>query len=90
MKTLTIKKSDADDMMEVLTPLRISILRTLQREGMMSINQLSKEEGRNYKNIHGDVAVLMKHGLVVHHEPNRRGSPVKAVYDEINVTIGLN
>jgi predicted transcriptional regulator len=47
-----------------LTPARWKVLETLRREGACSIYVLAKRLGRNYKNVHTDVARLAELGLV--------------------------
>jgi predicted transcriptional regulator len=47
-----------------LTPKRMETLEVLKRSGAQSINQLAKRLGRNYSNVHADIAKLLEHGLV--------------------------
>lgn len=47
-----------------LTPARIDLLESLRREGPCSVYALAKATGRNYSNVHSDVAKLEEHGLV--------------------------
>ena len=47
-----------------LTPSRIDLLEALRRCGPCSVYALAKEAGRNYSNVHTDVAKLEEHGLV--------------------------
>lgn len=47
-----------------LTPARIDLLETLRQCGPCSVYALAKTTGRNYSNVHGDVAKLEEHGLV--------------------------
>lgn len=47
-----------------LTPSRIDLLEALRRSGPSSVYSLAKEVGRNYSNVHTDIAKLEEHGLV--------------------------
>lgn len=47
-----------------LTPARIDLLEALRQCGPCSVYALAKETGRNYSNVHTDVAKLEEHGLV--------------------------
>jgi len=47
-----------------LTPARIDLLEVLRRCGPCSVYALAKEAGRNYSNVHTDIAKLEAHGLV--------------------------
>lgn len=47
-----------------LTPARIDLLEALRRHGPCSVYALAKEVGRNYSNVHSDIAKLEEHGLV--------------------------
>lgn len=47
-----------------LTPARWTLLETVKRSGPMSINELTRLLGRNYKNVHTDVTRLVALGLI--------------------------
>lgn len=47
-----------------LTPARWKLLGNLRREGACSIYELARRLGRNYKNVHTDVARLVELGLI--------------------------
>lgn len=47
-----------------LTPARWTLLEALKRSGPMSINELARLLGRNYKNVHTDVTKLIELGLI--------------------------
>ena len=51
-------------LLKMLTSKRWELLRTLRRKGSMSIRSLAKELSRDYKNVHTDVHLLMKIGLI--------------------------
>lgn len=47
-----------------LTPARWTLLEAVKRSGPMSINELARLLGRNYKNVHTDVSRLVEPGLI--------------------------
>jgi predicted transcriptional regulator len=47
-----------------LTPARWKLLEAVKRSGPMSINELARLLGRNYKNVHTDVTRLIDLGLI--------------------------
>lgn len=47
-----------------LTPSRWKVLEAVKRSGPMSINELARLLGRNYKNVHTDVTRLIELGLI--------------------------
>jgi len=67
-----------------LTAERLRTLETLRREGAQSIYALARTLGRNYSNVHGDVARLMALGLV-----ERDGNGVHAPFDELEIHVPL-
>ncbi len=48
----------------ILTPKRLELLKCLRQQGPLSIRALAKLLQRDYKNVHGDMAVLIEAGLV--------------------------
>jgi predicted transcriptional regulator len=54
-----------------LTPARWVLLEQLKREGPLSINELARQLGRNYKNVHTDVSRLIELGLVDRRDDQR-------------------
>ncbi len=51
-------------LLKTLTPGRWALLKKLHANGPMSIRALSKDLGRDYKNVHTDVRRLEKIGLI--------------------------
>ena len=47
-----------------LTPARWKLLEAVKRSGPMSINELARLLGRNYKNVHTDATRLVELGLI--------------------------
>ncbi len=55
---------DLATLLSVLTPRRLEMLKTLHSTGPLSVRALSRELGRDYKNVHGDAKVLERLGLI--------------------------
>src|SRR3990170_6174352 len=55
---------DLATLLSVLTPRRLDMLKTLHSVGPLSVRALSKELGRDYKNVHGDTKVMERLGLI--------------------------
>ncbi len=52
------------DAASVLTPRRLDLLRAVHAESASSIRALAQRLGRDYRNVHADVATLVDHGLI--------------------------
>ncbi len=66
-----------------LSPARWALLRSLREGGACSVYELARRAGRNYKNVHGDVAALLEAGLVDRDADGRVGVPWDAVRAEL-------
>lgn len=62
-----------------ITPARFDLLDTLRRVGPCSVYALAKAAGRNYSNVHADVARLLELGLVERTEDEAVCVPFEAV-----------
>jgi predicted transcriptional regulator len=51
-------------LLKTLSPARFALLRALRETGPLSIYQLAKRLGRDYKNVHTDVTQLIALGLI--------------------------
>ena len=74
---------NASQMLAVFTPKRWELLATLRRGGAMTVAELARRLGRNYKNVHGDVEKLIEWLAV---EKDAQGL-VTAPYSEIVVDV---
>jgi len=68
-----------------LTGSRMELLDRLRRTGPCNVAQLAKSAGRNYSNVHRDVAALEDLGLV---ERNEAGQ-VLVPFDAVEIHLGL-
>ena len=62
LRVLSIE--DLPLLLRTLTPARWELLDRLREAGPASIYQLAKRLGRDYKNVHTDVAALVRTGLI--------------------------
>ena len=56
--------ADLPLLLRTLTPARWALLERLREAGPLSIYELAKRLGRDYKNVHTDVTALVKIGLI--------------------------
>ena len=78
-KTASLEVLSLEDLpllLATLTPARWSLLDRLRADGPLSIYQLAKRLGRDYKNVHTDVTALASIGLI-----ERDGGKVSVPWD---------
>lgn len=73
-----------DTLLATLTNKRLDLLRHVHRNGAVTVKALADALGRDYKNVHTDVAALEEAGLLV-----RDGRKVAAPWDELQASISL-
>ena len=71
-----------EEMVRVLSPKRLELLRHLHRFPAKSIRALSKDLGRDYRRVHEDVEALELAGLL-----NRDSEGVSAPYEAFDVNL---
>lgn len=69
-----------------LTPARWALLERLRAEGPLSVLALARRLGRDYKNVHTDVARLAGLGLVARGADGRVAVPWDAVRAELRLS----
>ena len=69
-------------LLKTLTPARWDLLERLREAGPLSMYQLAKRLGRNYKNVHTDVTRLAEIGLVERRADGRVSVPWDVVRGE--------
>jgi len=72
-------------LLKMLTPGRWALLKKLHANGPMSIRALSKDVGRDYKNVHTDVRRLENIGLIARTNNNR----IKVPWDIVEARLLL-
>lgn len=73
------------ELFSAITEKRLELLRYIAAHEGLNTRQLSRELGRDYKNIHTDVTVLTDLGLL---EKNSKGA-LSAPFDEIVIHAGI-
>ncbi len=56
--------ADFATMMKFLTPRRLELVQTLRAVGPVTVRALAQKLKRDYKNVHGDVQLLKRIGLI--------------------------
>ena len=75
---------DVQTMLDTLTPKRLELLRHVHRHAVGNVRELAQALGRDYKNVHGDVAILETAGLLV-----REGGKLTAPWEQVQATVSL-
>ena len=75
---------DVQTMFETLSPRRLDLLRHVRQHGAGNVRELAQTLGRDYKNVHQDVAILQSAGLLV-----RDGRKLIAPWDELQANVSL-
>jgi predicted transcriptional regulator len=75
---------DVDAMTAALSPRRLELLRFVRQHGASNTRELSAAIGRDYKNVHQDVAALEAVGLLL-----RDGRKLSAPWDEVQASVTL-
>jgi predicted transcriptional regulator len=76
---------DLETLLQHLTPRRLALLKTLHTIGPVSVRGLSKELGRDYKNVHTDIQLMERIGLVSRHKNGRVLVPWKRIIAEFRL-----
>lgn len=75
---------DVEAMVATLSPRRLELLRFVRQHGASNTRELSAAIGRDYKNVHQDVAALEAVGLLL-----RDGRKLSAPWDEVQASVAL-
>jgi predicted transcriptional regulator len=73
-------------MHKVLAPHRIGIVRAMAGAGPLSIREVARRVGRDFKGVHTDVAALLNNGIVAKTEDGKVIFP----YDNIHVEFDIS
>lgn len=77
--------SDGATMLSTLSEKRMELLVYLHQHGPMNIRQLAKSLERDYSNVHTDVKLLLRLGLLV----NNKDKQVLVPWDELAIELPL-
>ena len=73
-------------MHKVLSPKRLGIIRVMAGAGPLSIREIARRVGRDFKGVHSDATLLLKAGVVDRAESGRLVFP----YDRIHVDFEIS
>lgn len=74
-----------EGLISTLSPKRLALMRVLRNAGPMSVRALAGRVGRDYKSVHGDVALLLAAGLLERPERDRVAAPWSRIVSEISL-----
>jgi predicted transcriptional regulator len=74
---------DLATMLKVLTPRRLEVLKVVHQIGPVSVRAVAKRMKRDYKNVHRDLQVLERTGLVTRSPDGRLRAPWNKIIAEI-------
>lgn len=77
--------STLPQLLRELSPARWALLEALRTKGKMTIYALAKHLGRDYKNVHTDVARLMEFGLIEKTKDDRVFVPWDVISAELKL-----
>ena len=69
-----------------LAPNRMSIIRTMAGAGPMSIREVARRVGRDFKGVHSDVTALAKGGIVERTEDGKVVFPYDNIHFEFDIS----
>ncbi len=72
-------------LVQILTPKRIQVLTVLHEEGPSAIRALAKKLHRDYKNVHQDIQILERIGLVEETKEGLVAAPFNKIVAEIRL-----
>lgn len=72
-------------MMSTISPKRLALLRHVRHQPALSIADLARALGRDYKRVHDDVSALAHAGLIV-----RDQKGISAPYDSVQAIVALD
>lgn len=75
---------DVQTMLDTLSPRRLDLLRHVRQHGADNVRALAQALGRDYKNVHQDVAILETAGLLL-----RDGRKLTAPWNELQASVSL-
>lgn len=76
---------DLSQLLAVLTPKRLELLKAVRLQGPLSVHALAKQLGRNYKNVHADVRALEEVGLILPTEDGQLIAPWDVIDAHLNL-----
>jgi len=74
-----------DSMHKALAPNRMAIMRTLTGTGPISIREIARRVGRDFKGVHSDVTSLIANGLLYKTEDGRVIFPYSRIHFDFEI-----
>jgi predicted transcriptional regulator len=81
----TLSFSSWDNLHRVLSPKRLEIVRAMTGQAPLSIREVARRVGRDFKSVHGDVDMLWRNGVI---DKAERG--VVFPYDRIHINFEID
>lgn len=78
--------STYDDLHRTLTPKRIAIVDAMAGKGPLSMREIARLVGRDFKGVHTDITALVSIGLIYRDESGKVVLP----FDELHIDISLH
>ena len=73
-----------EDVHRVLAPKRLAIVRAMTGHGTLSIREVARRVGRDFKSVHTDVDMLLRNGVI-----DKSGQGIVFPYDRIHVEFDI-
>ena len=73
---------DLATLLKVLTPARLEVLKTVHKVGPVSVRAVATKLQRDYKNVHHDLKVLERVGLVIRLPDGKLTAPYEKIVAE--------
>jgi predicted transcriptional regulator len=77
--------TELETLFKVLSAPRLRLLRVLRQAGHISVRELSRRLGRDYKGVHSSVAMLERVGLIAHDSEGRIFAPFDRIMAEMDL-----
>ena len=72
-------------MHKVLSPKRLEIVQTLTGAGPLSIREVARRVGRDFKGVHSDVALLIEAGVIDRDESGKVVFPYERIHVDFEI-----
>ena len=84
VKETNVTFLDVQTMLDTLSPRRLDLLKYVRQNGADNVKSLAVSLGRDYKNVHHDVRVLLSTGLLL-----QDGRKLSSPWDELSTHVSL-
>jgi predicted transcriptional regulator len=84
--TPTLSFTSYDDLLETLTPRTLELIEAIRRDEPASINETARVVDRDVKNVHEELSLLARLGIIYFEERGQRKRPV-VWFDELVINL---